>query len=113
MLMSSYRFFPSHPHPASNPLKRYLSALSEVPQHRIQILPRIPPSHPLPEGVSRAYASHPLSLQRVQTKGGGMEIRHKKRLPRVPIVVQWLTNPTAVAGSIPGLAQWVKDPASP
>ena len=34
----------------------------------------------------------------------------------VPVVAQWLTNPTRnheVAGSIPALARWVNDPALP
>ena len=42
--------------------------------------------------------------------------RSKNASLGVPIVAQWLTNPTRkheVAGLVPGLAQWVKDPVLP
>ena len=38
-------------------------------------------------------------------------LKKKKELEGIPIVVQWLMNPTRkheVVGSIPALAQWVK-----
>ena len=40
----------------------------------------------------------------------------KKASVGVPVVAQWLTNPTRnheVAGSVPALAQWVDDLALP
>ena len=41
---------------------------------------------------------------------------YKKGKFGVPVMAQWLTTPTRnheVGGSIPGLAQWVNDPALP
>ena len=49
------------------------------------------------------------------TGGNGYPIL-KEHIQGVPVVAQWLTNPTRnheVAGSVPALAQWVNDLALP
>ena len=59
------------------------------------------------------YKKINLSLQAIW---GQAECIYLKAYCSVPIVAQWLMNLTRnheVAGSIPGLTQWVKDPAWP
>ena len=45
-----------------------------------------------------------------------IDLKIKNIIRGVPVVAQWLTNPTRnheVAGLVPALAQWVNDPALP
>ena len=77
------------------------------------------------EIISSTFSDH---------NGMKLEINHRKRNEKklttwrlnnmllknqwvgVPVVAQWLTNPTRnheVVGSVPALVQWVKDPALP
>ena len=47
---------------------------------------------------------------------GEISTQIKNHRDGVPVVAQWLMNPTRnheVVGSIPGLTQWVEDPALP
>ena len=59
----------------------------------------------------------PLAWEHPYAAGAALEkAKRKKKKEGVPVVAQWLTNPTRnheVAGSVPALAQWVNDLALP
>ena len=60
---------------------------------------------------------HPFMIKTLAKVGiEGTFLNIIKAIYGVPVVAQWLTNPTRnheVAGSVPALAQWVNDPALP
>ena len=77
----------------------------------VPVLPRCCPSHCATAGTPQMK-----DFYRQKRTGKGELYWAKKHICGVPVVAHWLTNLTRnheVAGSIPGLAPWVKDPALP
>ena len=65
---------------------------------------------------SSAHGTFPKIAHLLEHKANLDKFKSIEIISGVPVVAQWLTNPTRnheVAGSVPALAQWVNDPALP
>ena len=62
--------------------------------------------------VTAAISIRYLAWELSYAPGAAIEKKKKKESAGVPIMAQWLVNPTSIqedSGSIPGLTQWVED----